>query len=169
MNAQCVIDESRLNHIRELKTAVSKLKAENTALRDENARLNAHLDLAILAARELESLEGDAKLVIVDGWNLILGAKRTASSREDLVAQAEERLKERPQDRIWIVLDGPRFSTKDIGRVRVTYTGGTGEHRADRFVCDFLKMAAFRNTLEKIEVETRDKDFLKEVKRLKMV
>ena len=166
MQSQPLIDESRLTHIRELKTAVSKLKAENARLRDENAELNAHLDFAILAARDLESLVGDGKLVIVDGWNRILSATRIAKSREDLVAQAEEHLATHPNDLVWIVYDGPRASTTVNGRLRVSYTGGVGEHRADKFICDFLRMAKFRGTTARIEVKTDDKDFLKDIKRI---
>lgn len=176
MNAQQIFDEERLNHLRELKYAVSQLKAENAVLRDENAELRSHLDFAILAARDLESLADDARLVIVDGWNLILGARRSDLDRAQLFAQAKDRqdleeqaaryLAERPGDLVWIVLDGPRFATKSEGRMRVSYTGGAGSHRADRFICDFLRMAAFRGDLKKIEVRTNDKDFRKDVVRI---
>jgi len=176
MNAQSVVEESRLTHVRELQTALTKLKAENAALRDENEQLKAHLDFAILAARDLEALEDEAKLIIVDGWNLILGARKygldttqlfaQAKDRKDLVEQAKAYLAARPQDLVWIVLDGPRFATKTEGRIRVSYTGGNGGHRADRFICDFLRMASFRGSVKKIEVRTNDKDFLKTVKRI---
>lgn len=176
MDTQSVIDEAKLTHLRELKTAVSKLKTENAVLRDENAELKAHLDFAILAARDLETLADDAKMVIVDGWNLVLGARKfgldrtqlfaQAKDRKDLEEQARQYLEAHPQDLVWIVLDGPRFATKTEGRLRVTYTGGSGAHRADRFVCDFLRMAAFRGTLAKISVITNDKDFLKNIDRI---
>ena len=177
MNTQAIIDESRLTHIRELKTAITRLKAENAALRDENAQLNAHLDFAILAARDLETLAEGAKLVIVDGWNLILGARRfgldrsrlfaQAKDRKDLERQAKEYLVERPDDLVWLVLDGPRFATKSEGRLRVTYTGGEGVHRADRFICDFLRMALLRGVAAgRIEVITNDKDFRNQVNRI---
>ena len=44
---------SRVAHVRELKTELEKLKAENAALRKEKEELAAHLDLAILAAEDL--------------------------------------------------------------------------------------------------------------------
>ena len=44
---------------------------------------------------------------------------------------------------------------------------GTGAHRADRLVCDFLRMARFSGDLSRITVRTNDKDFIKEVKRLR--
>lgn len=176
MDVQAVIGESRLTHLRELKTAVAKLRAENAVLRDENAELKAHLDFAILAARDLETLPDGAKLVIVDGWNLVLGARKFGLDRTQLFAQARDRkdlelqakayLGEHPGDLVWIVLDGPRFATKSDGRLRVTYTGGTGTHRADRFVCDFLRMAAFRGDLARIGVITNDKTFRRDVDRI---
>ena len=61
-------------HIRELKAEVAKLKAENSKLHDENAQIHAHLDLALTAARDLESLPDGGKLVLVDGWNLLISS-----------------------------------------------------------------------------------------------
>ena len=166
MDAQGAIDESRLTHLRELKWAIGKLKTENAVLRDENAELRAHFDFALLAARDLEALPEDAKFVIVDGWNMILGAKKEARDRKELEAQAKAHLEAHPEDFVWIVLDGPRFASRTEGRLRVSYTGGAGAHRADRFICDFLRMAVFRGVHRKIEVRTNDKDFQKDVKRI---
>ena len=154
-------------HIRELKTEVAKLKAENARLRDENSELYAHLDLAIAAARDLESLSEGGKLVIVDGWNMVLGATKIAKDKDDLLAKAKAYAAENPKDLVWIVYDGPRFSATVDGRIRVSYTGGTGEHRADRFICDFLRMARLRGDVAKIEVRTHDKDFLRDIARIR--
>lgn len=167
MNAQEIIGESRVLHIRELKTENAKLRAENMKLRDENAELRSHLDLAITAARDLDSLSEGGKLVFIDGWNMILGATRIARDKDDLLAQARAYAADNPLDLVWIVYDGPRFSATVDGRIRVSYTGGTGEHRADRFICDFLRMARFRGTLSRIEVRTHDKDFLREIARIR--
>lgn len=167
MNAQDMIEAARLTRVRELQTALTKASAVNTRLREENEMLNAHFDLAILAAGDLSSLPEDGKLVIVDGWNMILGAQKEARDRSDLVEQAKAHIKENPDDFVWIVLDGPRQSSHVEGRVRVTYTGGVGAHRADKFICDFLRMARLRGDISRIEVRTNDKDFLKEVRRLR--
>lgn len=154
-------------HIRELKTEVAKLKAENARLRDENSELHAHLDLAIAAARDLESLSEGGKLVIVDGWNMVLGATKIAKDKDDLLAKAKAYAAENPKDLVWIVYDGPRFSATVDRRIRVSYTGGNGEHRADRFICDFLRMARLRGDVAKIEVRTHDKDFLRDIARIR--
>ena len=166
MNAQDMIEAARLVRVRELQTALTKAAAENLRLKTENEMLFAHFDLAILAASDLAALPPDGRLVIVDGWNMILGANKVAKDRAELVAQAKAHVAEHPSDFVWIVLDGPRASSSVDGRVRVSYTGGVGAHRADKFICDFLKMARFRGDLRRIEVRTDDKDFKKEVKRI---
>ena len=166
MNAQDMIEAARLVRVRELQTALTKAAAENLRLKTENEMLFAHFDLAILAANDLAALPPDGRLVIVDGWNMILGANKVAKDRAELVAQAKAHVAEHPSDFVWIVLDGPRASSTVDGRVRVSYTGGVGAHRADKFICDFLKMARFRGDIRRVEVRTDDKDFKKEVKRI---
>ena len=161
-----MIEAARLVRVRELQTALTKAAAENLRLKTENEMLFAHFDLAILAANDLAALPPDGRLVIVDGWNMILGANKVAKDRAELIAQAKAHVAEHPSDFVWIVLDGPRASSSIDGRVRVSYTGGVGAHRADKFICDFLKMARFSGDLRRIEVRTDDKDFKKEVKRI---
>lgn len=167
MNAQQVILDSRLVHVRELRTEVARLKAENLALRTANDELSHHVDLALVAAEDLRSLSDGGRLHVWDGWNLVLGADKQAETPEGLVALARRRLEENPADRIWIVFDGPRENSRNEGRLRVSYTGGSGLHRADRFICSFLRMARFRGDVSRIEVWTNDKDFARDVKRLK--
>ena len=161
-----MIEAARLVRVRELQTALTKAAAENLRLKTENEMLFAHFDLAVLAANDLAALPPDGRLVIVDGWNMILGANKVAKDRAELIAQAKAHVAEHPSDFVWIVLDGPRASSTVDGRVRVSYTGGVGAHRADKFICDFLKMARFRGDLRRVEVRTDDKDFKKEVKRI---
>ena len=161
-----MIEAARLVRVRELQTALTKAAAENLRLKTENEMLFAHFDIAVLAANDLAALPPDGRLVIVDGWNMILGANKVAKDRAELIAQAKAHVAEHPSDFVWIVLDGPRASSSVDGRVRVSYTGGVGAHRADKFICDFLKMARFRGDIRRIEVRTDDKDFKKEVKRI---
>ena len=80
---------------------------------------------------------------------------------------ARRHLADHPCDLVWIVYDGPRENTVVEPRLRISYTGGTGPHRADRFICDFLRMARFAGTIDRIDVKTCDRDFLSEVRRLK--
>ena len=158
MNAQDIIRSAQLTHVRELQTALTKAAAENAALHDELDSLKAHFDLALLAAMDLK---GGEPLEIWDGWNLILGAKKEAKDRADLIAQAKASGK-----RVWIVLDGHDENVKLGGNVRISYTGGEGKHRADKFIIDFVRMAAYLGLAEKLTVRTNDKDFRKAVERL---
>jgi len=175
MNAQDMIAASQLTRSRELQTQLLKAAAENRRLAEENAELKAHLDLAILAAEDLRTLPEGGTLVIADAWNLILGARAggelLGSTRQPhdppaLIVQAREYLDSHPLDFVWLVFDGPRENARVEGRLRISYTGGVGAHRADKFICDFLRMAKFRGSLDRIRVESRDRDFTKAVKRL---
>ena len=158
MSAQDVIMGSRVAHVRELKAEIEKLKHENAALRDERDSLKAHFDLALLAAMDLK---GGEPLEIWDGWNLILGAQKEAKDRADLIAQAKASGK-----RVWIVFDGHDESVALDGNVRVSYTGGKGEHRADKLIVDFVRVAAYLGLASGLSVRTNDKDFRKAVSRL---
>lgn len=167
MSAQDVILGSRVSHVRELKAEIARLKEENAALRNASESLKAHFDLALLAAHDLASLPASGKLIVIDGWNRILSSTKTAKDREELFRQAYRRTEENPSDFIWIVFDGPRASSSLKGRVRVSYTGGSGPHRADRLICDYLRMARFLGKTDRIEVETDDKDFLREISKIR--
>ena len=159
MSVQDVIMGSHVAHVRELKAEIERLRAENAVLRDERNSLKAHFDLALLAAMDLR---GDEPLEIWDGWNLVLGAKKEAKDRDDLIAQAKASGK-----RIWIVFDGHDEHVRMLGEnVRVSYTGGQGEHRADKFIVDFVRMAAYLGLSDKVAVRTNDKGFRKKVQSL---
>lgn len=166
MSAQDVILGARVAHLGELRAEVARLKAENARLRDENAALAHHFDLALLAAEDLRTLPPDGRLVVLDGWNLVLGAQKEAHTPEELVARTKDYLSAHPSDRAWIVFDGPSENAFADGRLRVSYTGGTGLHRADRFIVDFLRMARYRGDLARVKVRTFDKDLRRAVTRL---
>ena len=168
MSAQDIMLGARVAHVRELKTEIEKLKAENVALREENVALKAHFDKALLAAVELRALPEGGRLEIWDGWNLILGAQKEARDRDDLLAQAKKAVAGDPALRVWIVLDGRDENVAlPAANIRVSYTGGTGEHRADKFICDYLRMAKYLGLADRVSVRTHDKDFAKIVARLK--
>lgn len=158
MTAQDIIKSSQLTRVRELQTALKKAAAENAALRNELDSLKAHFDLALLAAMDLKSGE---TLEIWDGWNLILGAQKVAKDRADLIAQAKASGK-----RVWIVFDGHDENVKLDGKVRISYTGGQGEHRADKFIVDFVRMAAYLGCANRVTIRTADKDFLAKVRQI---
>lgn len=166
-SAQDMMISSKIVHLRELRNEVARLKEENLSLRNENASLRNHMGEAVLAARDLSAVKRDGKFVIVDGWNLILGAGRTAKDLQSLIAQMQDRLEQRPDDFVWIILDGPRGNTTLLPRMRITYTGGEGPQRADRMICDYLRMVRLSGEISKVEVLTRDKKLLSETEKLK--
>ena len=166
MSAQDLILGARVAHVRELQTALAQEKAANAALRDENAALKAHFDFALLAAEDLKGMKPGERLELWDGWNLVLGAQKEARDRADLVAQAKACLAADAGLRVWIVFDGPREAVTNDGRLRVSYTGGQGEHRADRFILAYVRMAAYLGLAGRLAVRTNDKDFSRAVARL---
>lgn len=165
MNAQDVMMSSRMVHVRELRGEVAGLKAENSRLRDEMASLKAHFALAVTAMEDLRSIPEGGRMILVDGWNAILGAKKDARSRGELAAKWKAHLRDRPADFIWIVFDGPVENVENDGRLRISYTGGSGPHRADRFICDYLRAAKYLGLSHLVEVRTNDRDLLKEASR----
>lgn len=166
MKAQDVILSSRVAHVRELKSEIERLKAENLELRNENTQLKGHFAMALLAAEDLRNLPEEGRFIIVDGWNAVLGATKDAENPKGLISLYKRHLEDNLSDFVWIVFDGHTENSRVEGRLRVSYTGGGGLHRADRFICDFLRMAKFSGGLSRIDVRTRDKDFIKEVNRL---
>ena len=165
MSSQDIMMGARVAHVRELKAEIARLRGENTRLRAEIESLKAHFGEALLAAEDLRALPPDGKLEVWDGWNLILGAGKEARDREDLVRQARRRTEEDPSLFVWIVLDGPRAASSVDGRVRVSYTGGEGSQRADRFVVDYARMAKLLGLAAKVSVRTNDRDFQRQVGR----
>lgn len=166
MNAQDIILGARVLHVRELKEALAKEREVNAALRDENASLRAGIDLAVIAGAELRGMGEGERLEIWDGWNLVLGSERVARDRDGLKALALVQIAQDAGLRIWIVFDGDRESVTDVGRLRVSYTGGVGGQRADRFIQAFVRAAAYLGVSGRLSVRTGDMGLRREVMRL---
>ena len=166
MGSQEIMIESRLMRLREMKAEVDRLKAENAALKAENTDLQANLDLAIAAAADLKALPEGGRFVVFDGWNLAKWSDENAEKRLGVIEKAKRHLAEHPLDMVWVVFDGPSGSVECDGRLRVSYTGGRGEQRADKFICKFLRMARYRGDIGKIDVWTHDKPLLSQVRRI---
>ncbi len=152
--------------IRALKDEMARLKAELARACEERDSLRQHFALALLAAQDAERLATNGTLLIVDGWNAILGSENIGGWRDRLTQLAREWLASHPADRAWIVFDGPDASGFAEDRLRVSYTGGTGAHRADRLVCDYLRMRRYAGASGNVTVVTNDKDFRKDAERL---
>ena len=64
----------------------------------------------------------------------------------------------------WIVFDGSEENSYRSGAYRVTYTGGTGPHRADRLILDYVHAARILGLdTSRITVDTADKALAKKL------
>lgn len=92
-----------------------------------------------------------AAILLIDGHNVLFGlqgrylaargaAVPTGSTRARLVEDVVRLTADRPACRTWIVFDGPtRSESTPAANVRVTYSGGEGEHRADAALLDNIR------------------------------
>lgn len=164
MNTQDLMIGAKIAKARELRLENEKLKAENAALKAEMDSLKAHFDLALIAAKDLEKGE----IEVWDGWNLILGAKKEARDKLELIAQAKVKVKGGGVGKkVWIVFDGKDENVVEEENVRISYTGGEGEQRADRFIADFVRMAVYLGLGGRVTVRTNDKELNKRVEKLR--
>ena len=171
MNANDVLNLTRVTHVRELKSEVARLNQELAAARDELAGWRSHFELALTAALDAERLPEGGRLLIVDGWNALLGSASVLSAEEKrkTMSEKEARLVElvriwldaHPSDGAWIVFDGSQVGGRAEPRLRISFTGGSGAHRADRMVCDYLRMRRLAGVAHSVLVATEDRDFRK--------
>ncbi len=90
-------------------------------------------------------------ILMIDGHNVLFGLpSRYTPARGASLSEAEKRkrltddiariMAPNPSVRAWVVFDGPtRSDTQASPNVRVTYSGGKGEHRADGVILDNLR------------------------------
>ena len=169
MTANDIIRDTRVAHVRELKAEVARLKEELARAREAHESLESHFALALAAARDAERMPPDAELLIVDGWNAVIGTRRLDADarhagRDRLIENLRARVAADPRLHVWALFDGAemRATAEAEGRLRVGYSGGTGAHRADRMVCDYLRMRKILGLNHPVTVVTDDKDFAKE-------
>ena len=169
MTANDIIRDTRVAHIRELKAEVARLKDELSREHGARTSLESHFALALAAARDAERMPLDAELLVVDGWNAVIGTRRLDDDarharRDRLVENLRARVAAEPRLHVWALFDGAEMGAvaEAGGRLRVGYTGGTGAHRADRMVCDYLRMRKILGLNHPVTVVTDDKDFAKE-------
>ena len=178
MKAQQIAMDARVAHVRELKAENAHLREELAAVRGELETVRRHFALALEAARDADAMPPGGSLMIVDGWNVLLGsdslldpAERHAPP-EDMQRKLRDCVRswlDRPDhanDSAWIVFDGSKAGGTTEPRLRTSWTGGTGRHRADRLICDYLRMRQFAGTTMDVLLVTNDKDFRKEAEKL---
>ena len=169
MTSNDIFRDTRVAHVRELKAEVARLKEELAREHGARESLESHFALALAAARDAERMAPDAELLVVDGWNAVIGTHRLDADarhagRDRLVANLRARVAADPRLHVWALFDGAEMgaAAEAEGRLRVGYTGGTGAHRADRMVCDYLRMRKILGLNHAVTVVTDDKDFAKE-------
>ena len=180
MKSNDIIADARMLHLRELKTALADVKARLLKAESERDLLAAHFSLGLVALRDFEHLAPGAEFRIVDGWNAVLRLKNVSKLSSDGVsnlkkayleelginppssADAPAETADLPPATTWIVFDGKVANSYRSGPYRITYTGGTGAHRADRMILDFVNAARILGLdVSRITVETADKDLSK--------
>jgi len=170
--------------VRELKTALAAAKERLVQVEEERDSLLAHFDLALVALHDFEQMGEAAQLQIIDGWNAILRHRNVAKlTSEDISKLKADYLANlgivpqpstpnpqpstpnpQPSTRTWIVFDGSEENSYRSGAYRVTYTGGTGPHRADRLILDYVHaVRTLGLDTSRITVDTADKALAKKL------
>ena len=149
-------------------------KARLVQAEADRASLVAHFALALAALRDFEQIGDGGTLRIIDGWNAILRLRNVAKlTSEEISALKAEYLSAlgiaaaSPAIPLttWIVFDGPEENSYRSGPYRVTYTGGTGLHRADHMILDYVHAAKILGVdPARITVETADKALAKRLR-----
>ena len=166
MDSQAMILASRLARVMEMRDEIAHLNVENQRLRGEMESLQTHFALALMAAVDLAVTPRDGLFIIVDGWNIVLGGGKRKRTPKTIKELARKYLDLHKRDFIWIVWDAPTEGGTQKDRLRMSWTGGIGKQRADRMICDFIRMANWRGSANRIRLLTRDKELLEEAHRL---
>jgi hypothetical protein len=124
------------------------------------------------------ALDGrDAVILLIDGHNVLFGlqgrylppqgaAAYTAATRTKLVDDIVRLAAPSPACRAWVVFDGPtRTESTPARNVRVTYSGGEGEHRADAALIDNIRFFRAGGDFP-ILLVSNDNDLIREARRL---
>ena len=164
MTTSDIFRDSRVQRVRELKAENAALKASLAAARESLAMWEAHFPLAVRACLDAQSIPDGGRLVAVDGWNFLLNT--STRTLDALLALARSYLAAHPLDMVWVVMDGAKAAALEEARLRVSYTGGEGLHRADRLVLDFLRALKLSGRAARVAVVTGDRDFIQEAVRL---
>ena len=177
MKSNDIFADARVMQVRELKAALAEAKARLAQTEAERDLLAAHFPLGMAALHDFESLAAGEELRIIDGWNAILRMKNVSKlSSENISGLKKSYLTglgisepalegaDLPPVSTWIVFDGKDANSYRAGAYRVTYTGGTGAHRADRMIIDYVNVAKVLGLdVSRIVVETADKDLSKRI------
>lgn len=126
-----------------------------------------------------EALSGHgAALLLIDAHNVLFGtptrynpqrgqALSEADKRQRLIDDLKRITKHNHALRTWLVFDGPTRSDTQVARnLTVTYSGGEGEHRADRVIIEKLRFYKACETEVPLLMVSNDHDLATTAKRL---
>jgi hypothetical protein len=117
-------------------------------------------------------------VLLIDGHNILFGlqgryqppagaATWNASTRARLIEDVVRLTGGRPACRAWIVFDGPaRSESTAADNVRVTYSGGSGEHRADLVLLDNVRFFRSADAATVVLLASNDNGLGAEARRL---
>ena len=117
-------------------------------------------------------------ILLIDGHNVLFGLPaRYMPTRGTSLPDADKRKKltddivritaPNPAVRAWVVFDGPtRSDSQASPNVRVTYSGGTGEHRADSVILDNLRFFKSSSPDTPVILVSNDNDLCAAARRL---
>ena len=159
-----IMQDSRLTHVRELKTEVARLKAELASANAACREWENHFALALAAARDADNLPSGGAILAIDGWNVVFNSRFKADGdahegKRRLIEAVQAYAHAHPAVFTWLVFDGSEENAEEAGSFRVSYTGGTGEHRADRLITDYVRMMRLAGRRASVTVVTNDKSF----------
>ena len=186
MKSNEIVVDARVSLVRNLKSELAESKKRLAEVEAERDVLLAHFSLGLAALFDFAQLPSEAPFRIIDGWNAILHSRAVSKlTSEDISRLKAEYLAARgivapsadtppsgscgevpamPPLSVWIVFDGTQANSYRSGAYRVTYTGGTGAHRADRMIIDYIHAAKLLGLdVSRITVETVDKAFAKKI------
>lgn len=177
MKSNDIFADARVMQVRELKKSLAEVKARLSKVESERDLLAAHFPLGMAALHDFEALSAGEELRIIDGWNAILRMKNVSKLSSESISElkreylaglgisepASEGTVLQPVS-VWVIFDGKVANSSRSGAYRITYTGGTGAHRADRMIIDYVNAAKVLGLdVSRIVVETADKDLSKRI------
>ena len=169
-----ILDDAALTRLRQ--TFQKRLAAAQAV----GTPLDPHMEERQNAASSLgRALAGHIPaILLVDGHTVLFGLPaRYNPPRGGALTDAEKRKKltddvarltaSCPAVRAWLVFDGPtRNDTQAAANVRVTYSGGTGEHRADGVILDNLRFFKTTSPETAVFLVSNDGDLCSAARRL---
>lgn len=169
-----VLDDAAINRLRQ--AFQKRLAAVQAAGVPPDTRMEERQNASTQLGRALAGQT--PAILLIDGHNVLFGLPaRYMPARGTSLPDADKRKKladdivritaPNPSVRAWIVFDGPtRNDTQASPNVRVTYSGGEGEHRADGVILDNLRFFKSSSPDTLVILVSNDNDLCAAARRL---